>query len=73
MCFGAYEMIQMQKKWTYYNRFYPEATELQKSLEREAFSFKESPFVEKSTEERMAITNNPSLKFNYERFYSLGP
>ena len=34
---GAYEMHKLQDKWTYYNRFYPEATELQKGLEREAF------------------------------------
>ena len=45
---GAYEMHRLQKKWTYYNRFYPESTELQKSLEREAMSFKENNFKEKS-------------------------
>jgi hypothetical protein len=46
--FGAYEMHKLQNKWTYYNRFYPEPTELQKGLEREALMFKESTFAEKS-------------------------
>jgi hypothetical protein len=51
---GSYEMHRLQKKWTYYNRFYPEPTELQKSLEREAMSFKEEGFKQKSVEDRLA-------------------
>ena len=25
---GSYELVNMRKQWTYYDRFYPEATEL---------------------------------------------
>jgi hypothetical protein len=70
---GAYEMHKLQGKWTYYNRFYPEATELQKGLEREALMFKETSYTEKTVAERMDATQSTASRQNYERFYSLGP
>ncbi len=38
---GFREKLQLEYQWQYYNRFYPEPTELQKSLTREALMFKE--------------------------------
>ena len=70
--FGAYEMHKLQNKWTYYNRFYPEPTELQKAIDREAFMFKESAMADKTVEERMASMASPDAKNKYARFYSLG-
>ena len=35
-----YEKMQLEKKWTYYNRFYPEPTQLQRSLVKEAQIYK---------------------------------
>ena len=58
---------------TYLNRFYPEPTELQKSLEREAFSYKEHEYKEKSIAERMAVVSDSEAAHSYQRFYSLGP
>ena len=56
--FGSIELIKLQKVMTYYNRFYPEPTELQKSLEREAFSYKEHSYEEKTVAQRMAVVND---------------
>lgn len=39
---SVHEMWNVEKQWKYYDRFYPEATELQKSLFREAMMFKET-------------------------------
>ena len=33
---GVFEHFDLNKKWQYLNRFYPEATEFQKNLAREA-------------------------------------
>ena len=35
-----HEKMQLEKKWTYYNRFYPEPTQLQRSLVSEAQIYK---------------------------------
>ena len=35
-----YEKMQLEKKWTYYDRFYPEPTQLQRSLVNEAYIYK---------------------------------
>ena len=71
--FGSMELVKFQKQMTYLNRFYPEPTELQKSLEREAFSYKENEYKEKSIAERMAVVSDAEAIHSYQRFYSLGP
>ena len=38
---GLWELTNLKKQWLYYDRFYPEPTELQKTLQREAMMFKE--------------------------------
>lgn len=35
------EFLKVKKQWQYYDRFYPEPTELQKALTRDAMIFKE--------------------------------
>jgi hypothetical protein len=42
---GGYELINMRKQWTFYDRFYPEPTELQKGLTRDAMIYKEQAFA----------------------------
>ena len=42
--FGIKEKLNLEYQWQYYDRFYPEATELQKTLTREAMAFKEGAF-----------------------------
>ena len=41
LALSTYELLNLRKQWTYYDRFYPEPTELQKTLSREAMMFKE--------------------------------
>ena len=58
--FGAlasttYSYIEMRRKWTYYDRFYPEATELQKTLTRDAMMYKEQSYKPVSTEDRVEL------------------
>jgi hypothetical protein len=47
--FGSWEYVQMRHKWHYYNKFYPEPTELQKTLNRDAMIYKENSFKNVST------------------------
>ena len=51
--FGAFglgfrEKLNLEYQWEYYNRFYPEPTELQKTLTREAQLFKETAYQPRS-------------------------
>ena len=41
---GLHQKWDLEKKWTYLNRIYPEPTELQKTLYRDAMIFKEHAF-----------------------------
>ena len=41
---GMWELTNLKKQWLYYDRFYPEPTELQKTLQREAMMFKEQDY-----------------------------
>ena len=41
---GLKEKLSLEYQWQFYDRFYPEATELQKSLTRDAMAFKEMQF-----------------------------
>jgi hypothetical protein len=42
VAFSFYELSILNHKWKYIDRFYPEPTQLQKTLEREAQQFKEN-------------------------------
>ena len=66
-------MHKLQIKWTYYNRFYPEPTELQKTIDREAFMFKENEREELTVTDRLRAMASPFAQQKYEQFYSLGP
>ena len=68
---GVYERAKLEKYWTFLNRFYPEPTELQKSLYRDAMMFKELNYQEKSIEERLKLDMD-TVKI-YEQLYRLPP
>ena len=68
------EKLTMEKKWRYYDRFYPEPTQLQRSLVQEAQIFKEREALgiqEKSLSEKRII--NPETQKIYEQMYQLPP
>lgn len=52
---GVREKFELEKQWTYLNRFYPEPTELQKGLIRDAELFKLLQLQPKGIEERQEI------------------
>uniref|UniRef100_A0A7S3T609 Uncharacterized protein n=1 Tax=Strombidinopsis acuminata TaxID=141414 RepID=A0A7S3T609_9SPIT len=70
---GAYHYLDMTKKMTYYDRFYPEATELQKTLNTEAQIFKENKFVDRTVEEKRDGFQDPEIRKVYEQMYQLPP
>ena len=51
---GMWEYTNLRKRMTFYDRFYPEPTELQRKLAQEAAMFSENAYREESTEERVA-------------------
>ncbi len=55
MLLGVREKFELEKQWTYLNRFYPEPTELQKGLIRDAELFKLLQLQPKGIEERQEI------------------
>lgn len=73
LAFGTYELIRMRKQWQYYDRFYPEPTELQKTLYRDAMIAREDNLRVASVEERLAELENPSTKQVYAQMYQLPP
>ena len=58
---------------TYYDRFYPEATDLQKKLQIEAQMFREQEYKEESVEERLAKLKDVNKILTYDQFYALAP
>jgi hypothetical protein len=70
---GSYEMILMRKQWTYYDRFYPEPTELQKTLFRDAMMFKESMYSETSVQDKLLKLESPEVRQMYSQMYQLPP
>ncbi len=52
---GVQQKWDLEKKWLYLNRMYPEPTELQKTLYRDAMMFKEIQYTEKPLEERTKL------------------
>lgn len=71
LVFGYYELYKFDKYWTFLNRFYPEPTQLQKGLYRDALLFKERNFQPTSFEERTKI--DASTAQVYEQMYRLPP
>lgn len=70
---GLWEYSNLRKRMTFYDRFYPEATELQRKLAEEAAIFKEQAFAPESTEERLAKVQDPEKALKYSQFYQLAP
>lgn len=66
---SSYELINMRKQWTYYDRFYPEATELQKTLSREAMMFKEQNYQLSSVEDKLKKLEDPNVRMIYSQMY----
>ena len=70
---GLWEYSNLRKKMLFYDRFYPEPTELQQKLAAEAQMFKEKAYQQKSIEDRMAAVEDPSKRLAYSQFYQLAP
>ena len=70
---SLWELTNLRKKMTYYDRFYPEPTELQRKLSQEAMMFKESAYKPETVEERMAKLADPDKVLKYAQFYMLAP
>ena len=68
-----WEFTNLRKKMNYYDRFYPEPTELQRKLAQEALIYKEKAYKEESIEERMAKVQDPEMALRYSQFYQLAP
>ena len=77
--FGAlaaigHEKYMLDKKFAYYNKFYPEPTHLQRSLVQEAQMFKKREALgipEKSMDDKKYL--DPETQKKYEQFYMLPP
>ncbi len=67
---GFREKLRLEYVWQYYDRFYPEPTELQKTLTREALSFKENAYVAQPAEIGKI---DPETQKIYEQMYRLPP
>ena len=68
------ERQQLEKKWDYYNKFYPEPTQLQRTLVEEAAMFKEREargLTEQSLQDKKFI--DPVTQKTYEQMYQLPP
>ena len=70
---GLWEYTNLRKKMTYYDRFYPEPTELQRKLSLEAAMFREQAYKQETIEERMAKVQDPEKALRYAQFYMLAP
>ena len=64
-CLGLWEYSNLRKKMTFYDRFYPEPTELQRKLTQEALMFKQKAYVQETIEERLAKLQDPEKALKY--------
>ena len=71
LALGVNDKINLEYQWQYYDRFYPEATELQKTLTRDALAFKESQYEVPSEEDRTKLDTDTAKI--YEQMYRLPP
>ena len=70
---GLWEFSTLRKRLTFYDRFYPEPTELQRKLNQEAMMFKEQAYQEESVEDRQKKVEDPDKVLKYSQFYMLAP
>lgn len=68
-----YERSKLRKQMTFYDRFYPEATQLQQTLAKEAAIVKENTRTKETIEEKMARMSDPTIIAKYNTFYQLPP
>ena len=73
ICLSMWQLTSLKKQWLYYDRFYPEPTELQKTLYREAQLYKELDYQESSVEDKMAAMEDPELRQKYKQMYMIKP
>lgn len=71
LAFAVNQKSDLEKQWTYLNRLYPEPTELQKTLYREAQTFKEIQWQQKSIQDRVSM--DTETKKLYGQMYQLPP
>ena len=71
--FGAvwWEKSQLEKKWSYYDKYYPEATQLQRTLVQEASIIKDRNIQEIAAENKREL--DPEEEKIYSQFYQLPP
>ena len=69
--FGIWELFNLDKKWTYINRVYPEPTPYQKSLQKEAELFKLRDERPKDFTKKKSLGVDESL--TYAQMYRLSP
>lgn len=67
------EFLQVKKQWEYYDRFYPEPTELQKALTRESMIFKERQYQVSTVEDKLKKLDDPLVRQMYSQMYQLSP
>ena len=70
---GLWEYTNLRKRMTFYDKFYPEATDLQRKLTQEAAIYKRQAYVEETTEERMKKVQAPEKALKYAQLYQLVP
>ena len=68
---GIREKLSLESQWRFYDRFYPEATQLQQTLLKDAMAFKEGQFTIPTPEERMKL--DVETEKLYEQMYRLAP
>lgn len=71
MAVGYWERSNLEKKWLYYDRLYPEPTALQRALVDEAKIALAHGDGAKSIEERKVEIRDPAVQANYKNFYQL--
>ena len=71
LAFAVNHKTNLEKQWTYLNRLYPEPTELQKTLLRDAQTFKEIQWQQKSIQDRVSM--DTEAKKIYGQMYLLPP
>ena len=68
---GLNEMFELNKKWQYLDRLYPEQTAYQKSFTEQAELFKINQGMDKNVPDKKELL--PRERSTYRKMYSLGP
>ena len=63
----------LTQQWTYYDRFYSEPTQLQKTLLRDAMIFKEKAYQVTSIDQKLVKVEDPEIRLIYSQMYQLPP